>query len=591
MKDKITPEEIVSKFPVQVFNRLIADITADTWAVILKENPEARKEILGGFSLRPNKLDRILSQPVTMVRLQRRLKTDIGFLDRVLDAWAEEFSGLGYLSMLDGDFVAARWRQLRDLLGPERFCLSLFSLGAFEEETFTNLLAEKDFWTTAPDRTMLELLLLPLAAWGQFVRENPEAAQRLQEGFDLELGPLLGFDSHGSEQEIPAPVPEPESAEPSKKLEKKLQKTLDELSRANDQVAHMKAESEELRKKLKGFEADLDRKVRESVSDMRKELFARYGDIEPAKLAAESSRLGSLVQRTKRALELQARADEEYGLISELRARLLDIDLSLAGIESVFANSLVVHKEVEKVKEALLGERTRLLAIPGIGRVIADAHTGREGELVSRINLMDPVPACLPNLNRLRTAVQILSDSGLIDDAAEIEEAVRHKRKQILEGIYSRFEPRGETLKRDKSPPQTLDDFVGSGESRRYDLFVDGYNVLLRAHGENEEKLRRNFTELREQFVAMVLERSPRFARVFLVFDGTGNSREVRGNTEIIYTDKKQRSADAVIIEKVRARKDKKILLVTADEEIISATRERTFALIDPIDFYMFVFV
>ena len=53
---------------------------------------------------------------------------------------------------------------------------------------------------------------------------------------------------------------------------------------------------------------------------------------------------------------------------------------------------------------------------------------------------------------------------------------------------------------------------------------------------------------------------------------------------------KRKSSADAVIIEKITARKDKKILLVTEDEGIISSVEHRIFALINVIDFYMFLF-
>ncbi|MFZ2446878.1 MAG: NYN domain-containing protein [Syntrophobacteraceae bacterium] len=590
MTNEPKPEAILSSFPVQVFKRLIEDISIEAWGEILKENPGVRKEVLGGFSFRPKKLDRILSQPVTMVRLQRRLRADIAFLDRVLDAWSDESPALAYLSMLDIDFVASRWRQIRDLLGPERFCLALFLLDAFRHGDFVKILGEKDFWSPAPDKRMYELLVLPLTVWSRFVEENPEAAEKLHEEVGHDPSPDFGFGTHHLEEEEDGPrrEPEPESSEPFKKVEKKLQKAQDELTRATEQLAHAKAENEDLRKKLKECEIDFDRKLRESAAQQRAEWFARYRGLETETASGEAARLESLLQRTRRALELQGRADEEYGLISDIRARLLEVDQSLARIESVYANSLVVHKEVEKVKEALLDEKKRLLRLPGIARLTGGARKGGDADILGRINLMDPVPANLPKLNRLRSTLELLADAGLVSDAAALEEALAHKTRQIQERIYHRFEPGAEAQGRQKSF-RDFDDFVGSGESRRYELYVDGYNVLLSVH-ESEEAVRQKFTELREHFVEMVLKRSPRFARVFLVFDGVENSRDVRGNTEIIYTDKRRKVADAVIIEKVLAKKDKKILLVTADEEIIAATRDRIFALIDPADFYMFVF-
>jgi hypothetical protein len=43
-------------------------------------------------------------------------------------------------------------------------------------------------------------------------------------------------------------------------------------------------------------------------------------------------------------------------------------------------------------------------------------------------------------------------------------------------------------------------------------------------------------------------------------------------------------------MERITARKDKNILLVTGDEEIISSVQNRIFALIDVVAFYMFLF-
>jgi len=121
-------------------------------------------------------------------------------------------------------------------------------------------------------------------------------------------------------------------------------------------------------------------------------------------------------------------------------------------------------------------------------------------------------------------------------------------------------------------------------------LFIDGYNVLLRVHGADEDFVRAGFTQSREQFIEAVAAKSRHFVKVYLVFDGVEDSRDVQANTEIIYTDKTKSSADAVIMERITARKDKNILLVTGDEEIISSVQNRIFALIDVVAFYMFLF-
>lgn len=593
MADKNSVQEIITGLPDQVFKRLIEDIPVKTWAEILRRNPNVKSDVLGGFSFKLKKLERSLFQTAIMSRLQRHLHGNPDLFEQVLHEWGDEFVGVRFMAMLDMEFVLARWRQLRDLLGPERFCLGLLYLGAFEDEEFAALIGYEGFWTRAPDRSMFELLLVPLATWGKFIRENPEAAERITREFgpDQTMGlnlMLPRLSASGQTVDELVPRTEPETGEPSGKLVKKLEKTRSELSHVSDQLAHAKMENEELKSKLKVWEAGFERKLHDSAAKLRSEWFSRYSGVELEKLSSEAARLEPLAQRTRRALELQAKADEEYGLISDIRARMLEIDLSLAKIESVHANSLVVHKEVDRVKEALLEEKQRLLRLPGIGKVIGTAPEGAEAELASRINLLEPLPGNLPKLNRLKETVRALAASGILDDPAPLEEAVSHKKKQVLERLYSNYSPSAASAVR-KESFRSLDDFVRSGESRRYALFVDGYNVLLRVHEGNEDLVRRGFTELRERFIEAASRKSGHFAKVFLVFDGVQSSRENRGNTEIVYTDRRAKSADAAIVERVRARKDE-VLLVTADEAIISAVSGRTFALIDPVDFYMFVF-
>lgn len=590
MPNEQKKSDLLARLPARVFSRLIEDVSVGGWAEILDGNPNVRRDVLEGFSARPKRLEFSLGQPVVTGRIMRYLQTDGRFLDEVLQVWGEEAAAPIYLGMLDSEFVADRWRQVRDLLGPERFCLSLLYMDAIDNPSFAEILEREDFWQPSPHEGVPELFSVPLAAWGQFIRENPEAAARLRKELNLEPGPgsPTWLPDGGREKESPHPGHEPEPADLSRKVEKKLEKAQIELARVSEQLAAVKSDNDELRRKLRESETDFEHRLKDSSERLKNEWFARYLGLDPKVLSGEAARLDSLLQRTKRALELQARADEEYGSVSDMRAAMLEIDLSLAKIESVYANSLVVHKEVEKVKEALLNEKQRLLRLPGIQKVTGGGRQGPEAELASRINLMDPVPVILPKLNRLRDTIRHLSDAGLMEDPSELEEAVRRKRKQVMEGLYSRFDRGGAAPARGK-PSRDLDEFIGSGESRKYVLFADGYNVLLRVHGDNVELVRSGLKELREKFVEAVLRKSARFMKVFLVFDGVENSRDVRGNTEIIYTDKRVRSADAVIIEKVSARKDQ-VLLVTADEEIITATQDRTFALIDPIDFYLFAF-
>ena len=580
-------DEIFSSLPDEFYEGMIKDIPAATWVRILTSNPILKKDVLEGFSLQPGKSLKTLAQPLVIARLLRRLKLDRNILKQALSGWEEDQPAIpAYLAMLDRDFIAANWKKFRDLLGPVRFFLGLYLLGFFKQPRFLGILDEKTFWLQEPDEGVFEILVPSLSAWGGFIEGYPELAKKFLES---EEGADFAFDLDSEETEPKAKSKfGPELPERFKKVEKRLEKALVDLNRAGDHITHLKSENEQLSTKLKELETNFERKLAESVALRRKEWFERYQYLDRESAAHEAPRLESLLQRTKRALELQQRADEEYGLVSEIRAKLLEIDLSLEKIASVYADSLVVHKEVEKVKEALLTEKNRLLKLPGIQKLTGNMHEGGR-DLINQIHLLDPVPANLPKINRFQKVIAAISDLGFAADPEQLKEAVRHKKQQILERLYSQYEPEKNAGRRDSSF-RNLEDFVESGNSRRYDLFADGYNVLLSIHAADGDLLRRNFTQLREQFIEAVTIKSKYFRKLFLVFDGVENSRDIQGNTEIIYTDKTRRTADSAIIDLISARSDKKILLVTADEEIITSVQDRIFALVDPVDFYMFVF-
>ena len=577
--------DVVSKIPALFYEQLIRDIPETTWARILASNSILRKEVLEGFSLKPGKFSGMLNQPRIMGRLLRKLQTDKNLLKKTLAEWKEEQSAVvAYLAMLDTDFLAGNGRKIRALLGPERFCLGLYSLGLLDREWALDAVGADNAAAGSPDVGIFDLLAPILNVWGGFIERNPDLSGKFLES--MEGGGFL-FDLEGDQADLKTRQ-DPELKERFRKVEKKLEKSQLDLGRAVEQVKGLRIENEDLRKKLREFEAEFKKKLGDSLARKRKEWFDRYQEIDREEASKEAERIESLLQRTRRALELQKRADEEYGLVSDIRAKLLEMDHSLARIESVYADSLVVHKEVAKVKEALLSEKKRLLKLPGINKVIEARDSGGD-EIISRINLLDPVPANLSGINKLLKLVGVLSESELAGDPALLEEAARHKKRQIMERLYSQFEPSRGDQDRERQF-RRLEDFLGSGQSRSYDVFIDGYNVLLSVHGADEDLSGARFTQLREQFIEAVAAKSRNFAKVFLVFDGVESSKSVQANAEIIYTDKSKSSADAAIIEKINARRDKKVLLVTGDEEIISAVQDRIFALIDVAAFYMFVF-
>lgn len=576
---------LLSKLPVLFFDQVIRDIPAPAWDHLLDAFPGERKRVLEGYSIGRGKSLKLFHRSPVMGRLRRELQTNAGFFQKVLARWrGEQASMVSYLSMLRGDFISASLWKLRDLFGPARLCAGLLALGLLDLGPVAEELETGDFWSRPPEAALFDILVPTLSVWGEFIENHPEMSEKFLESkagggfvFDLETGEDLE-----EEESVPA------SGAVSKKLEKKLKKLQSELVHTTGQLGDLRAENEELRKKMNECEAEFEKKLSGSMSLKRKEWFERYQALDTAGALKESERLESLLQRTRRALELQRRADEEYGVLSDIREKLLEIDLSLNRIEAVYAGSLVVHKEVEKVKDALLAEKARILKLPGIGKIIGSEHAGA-GEIVARINLLDPVPANLPKLNEMVKAAGTLAELGLLSDSSQVEEAVRHKRRQILERLYFQFPPKREDLAREKRA-RHLEDFIESGQSRRYDLFIDGYNVLLRAHGESGHFSRGDFTKFRNRFIEAVSAKSRHFAGVWLIFDGVEESQSIAANLQIIYTDKTKYSADEALIEKIGPRKDGRILLVTGDEGIISAVQDKIFALIDVADFYMFLF-
>ncbi len=169
-------------------------------------------------------------------------------------------------------------------------------------------------------------------------------------------------------------------------------------------------------------------------------------------------------------------------------------------------------------------------------------------------------------------------------------EDIEHKKRQIMESLYAEHL----ALQQDKSQGrhfQNLDDFLESGESKKYDLYLDGYNILFKLQGKGRSSSVLSLTALRESFIDAVVRKDRYFRKVYLVFDGHEDSRDRRGNTEIIYTDKNLgHTADAYIIQALAKGKERQVLLVTGDQEIIQTIGDRLYAVVDPYHFYLFVY-
>lgn len=572
--------------PAAFFERIVRDIPLGTWTDMLENDLTLRDSLFEGLSGRIEKLVRTLHQPQGIARLRRELNEDRRALEDVLIAWGEEkLSLLAFLEMLDRGFLLENWERVKDFLGPERFFAGLCILSLTEEKEVRDLIGD-DFWERRAEPEILDVVVPVFDLWKIFVQERPEAQNWLSSPVKTPGGEA----KRPNGKTLGREEPQPKETERLKKLQKKYDKAEEENLRLSEQLDRVRKENEELRNKAAEWENAFDRKFEEAMARERSDRFRRYRDIEEGPLEEASNRLASLIKRAERAFELQRKADEQYGLASVVRQELMQVESHLREIERIYADSLLIHSEVTKVKEALLKEKKRLYAIPGIEKVLGSRSPRSPSlNLLEEIRLLEPLPENLFKIVRLRGVADQLGALGIGDDPQEMAEELEQKKRQIFEALYACYPP---------SPPpakdrgfRDLDEFVQSGRSLEYDLYVDGYNIILRMVGKEKSRSGFSLTALREQFIEAVSRKSRFFRKVFLVFDGIENSRDRRGNVDIVYTNNPGgTSADAVIIYDLKKRKDHRALLVTADEEIIRATEERVYAVIAPYHFHMFVF-
>lgn len=588
MPDESRTTGLRHALPASFFEGLIKDISVETWAQLLRTNPTLKALILEGFTVPAGKVGRTLRQPQIVARLQRLLRSEETIFNEILQLWAQEqLTTVAFLEMLDRDFVLDNWQNLKNFVGPVRFFAGLKILGHLDDAEFQNLMVEG-----FGERQINSDLVVPLTPfwelWLSFIQQFPQARNWLPHAEpDAEEGPA----DHGQE-DIRTPGKQLRALEERcSKLHTKLSKAEEEKSHAQQEVIRYRKELDELRTRIAEQEKSRDQDLRKALASMRHEWFRRYQTVNEPALGEADGLLESLLQRTEQAFALQRRADEEYGLVAAVRQKLIQVDLYLMEIERIHAESLVVHSEVTRTKEALLEAKARLLKLPGIQKALQpDLLSFTVTDLRRQIHLLEAIPENLPKVTELLPLVARLADLGLIGDPQAVLEDVEHKKRQIMENLYAQYHLHQEQASRGR-PSENLDDLVKSRESRRYDVYVDGYNILLKVHGRSRTPSLFPLTAVREQFTSMVVKKSQLFRRIYLVFDGQEDSRDRQGNTEIIFTDKSRgNTADAHIIQAIQKRKDRLVLLATGDHEIIEAVEDRIYAVVDPYHFYLFVY-
>jgi F0F1-type ATP synthase membrane subunit b/b' len=574
--------------PPAFFDQIMQDIPVATWVRLVESNPSLKEILLEGFSARPHKLAALMKQPRVLARLRRFLQSERAPLEEILDIWGQEqLPVVAFLEMLDGTFLEDNWESIKDFLGPERFFAALFVLGNLEESGVEKRVGE-EFWERHVEPDLVEILIPVWSLWREFVGQYPEAREWL-EGFGPPQ-PTGRKNETGKSDQRPCDQSRREE-ERRRKIQQKLEKAREEQTHLQEQLARYKKDNEELRKRVAEWVSSFDNRVEEAVDHYRKDRFQRYQQVDERPLEEAHGRMEMLLKRADRAFELQRQADEQYGLISSVRQKLIQVELYLKEIERIYADSLVVHAEVAKVKDGLLQERQRLLRLPGIEKVLPPESAPEVTlGLRKRIRLMAAVPENLPKITKVENLVARLATLGFIEDPEPLKEDIRIKKRQILETLYACFPSPIRAFSSSRAF-RSFDDFVLSGRSKDYDMYIDGYNILLQVQGGKKIVGSSSMAPFREGFIEAVHEKSHLFRKVYLVFDGIEDSRDRRANLEIIYTDKTRgNTADSIIIQALKKRNDNKALLVTSDQEIIKATESRVFAMVDPRHFYTFVF-
>ncbi|MEN6485228.1 MAG: NYN domain-containing protein [Syntrophobacteraceae bacterium] len=582
-------EELLPSLPPVFFEQIVKDIPTDAWMSAFHDIPTLRDAVWEGLSTKPDKWPRLFPQPGPRSRLLRALRAGGSALEEILNVWGlENLPVVAFLEMLDREFLLDNLGSIKDLVGPERFVAGLYLLGRLEDPGFSGKIDE-EFWHCAVSEETVE----PLVPFGHILKNLLERFPGAR--------PWLGrIGAVPAEAAAPGPMPD-DVREPAgrlhreeerrKKVELKLEKTRVEHERLQGEITRVRGENEELRKNLSEWENNFNRRVEEALDLRREEWHARFRVEEVRPLEDAARRLDSVLKRAERAFELQRQADDQYGVVPAVRRQLLQVVLHLKEIERIYADSLMVHPEVSRVKDALVKERKRLLQLPGIEKVLrAEPSLAVAADLREHVHLLDAAPENLPRIVQLQSIVTRLADMELIEDAQPLQDDLRRKNRQIMEALYDSFHPPQEALPANRSP-RNLDEFVRSGEGKKYDVYVDGYNILLKLQHAGGGTRPPSLAAHREAFIEAACAKASLFRKVFMVFDGVEDSRDLRRNVEIVYTDKSRgNTADTAIIQMIRRRKDSLALLVTRDLEIIRATENRVFALIDPYHFYTFVF-
>ena len=119
-------------------------------------------------------------------------------------------------------------------------------------------------------------------------------------------------------------------------------------------------------------------------------------------------------------------------------------------------------------------------------------------------------------------------------------------------------------------------------------VIIDGYNLLKQLFPKQRENLNKQRKQLIKQLSYYKIKKFEDITEIILVFDGgifQHATREIHSGIIVIFSGQKS-SADEWILNHVEKHKEKEILLVTLDKELISNCQQYGTDSINVFDFY-----
>jgi hypothetical protein len=592
-------QELQVTLPDSFYDHLLKDVSAESLAHFISKDRVLKKALFpqrSDVKKGPMKEGTIRKKiekgpnPSVRKRFRRFLRERPESLEEAVRLWKDEHhSVLDFMNMVDRTFFADNFLAFRDFLGPDRLFISLYVSGYCADKEFTDRL-DAEFWEKGSGKDALKFFDSLLGICQNFA-ENFGNKSWLQDYLGHPQKPEI---RETKESDEALRVDLNRERKRRVKVENKLKELELKTQRRRKDLDKFRSENKQLKAKMAELKNEFSAGVEKKVAEFRQEWFSRYEAVKQIKdsdLKNTHKRLDGLLKRAEKSFKLQREADEEYGLISAVCQQLLQVELILDEIKRIYRDSMKVHGEVGKVKRALLAERKRLHALPGIDNVFKQRPDLKpKSGFVEGLRLLDPIPENLSQLQQYEDLLNQLAVHEVIEEPGALLREIEDKKVRITEELYQRFRKR-EGKEFEPDVYVSLDEFVRSGRSKRYCIYVDGYNLLLNLQGAEKMIRDEGLSKLRDTFIKAVDRRSDAFGPIVLAFDGYSQTSYKEGEVEILFSDKQRGiTADSIITDLLSTREDKKSILVTRDNEIISDTAPWVYAHIDPLDFYTFIF-